>query len=147
MPGSKAQCSVEIIQKILKKNYKDYIVVGNQPYHTATLLLKREGDNFLLIKSYEKNNDLFREMIRPGWYPGKVEEPVNSLFDNLNQEHEEHLNYNRYLLQKLSDLLKSAEDIGQHFGITVEPQLLETRRMYLKIITNVGLLETEGTSK
>jgi len=57
------------------------------------------------------------------------------------------LNYNRYLLQKLSDLLKSAEDIGQHFGITVEPQLLETRRMYLKIITNVGLLETEGTSK
>lgn len=134
MPGSKQQCSVEIIQKILNKNFPDYLVIGNQPYHTSTLLLKKDGTNFLLIKSYDKNNALFREMIQPGWFPGKDAQGDSLFADQTTTTMP--LVYNRYLLGKLADLLKSAEDIGKHFGITVEEQAVETRRMYLKIIKN-----------
>ena len=132
MAYSKKNCSLEILQKILKQKWPGYMAIGNQPQFTNTLICRIEKDDTLTpVQKYDNNYQAFQALITKGWNPETGDpETVASLFGTEALKiRETNIKY----AKKLMELLSSANELGKIYGITVKTELDQARKIYKKI--------------
>jgi hypothetical protein len=127
MSGTKENCSLETLQKIVKQKWPTYAVFGNQPYHPETIIVKREGDQYTIVQRFDKNYSALQAMITPGWSPEHPLAKDKSLFGALPQH-----TSTKPLAKKLVELLLSAQVLGDLFGVNVDEPLKLAREIYTK---------------
>jgi len=129
MSGNKEQFTVEMLQKILQVRWPEIIVIGNQPYFDKTVIMKHEGDVYTILQVFESNYKAFQAIVTEGWEPEKpLPDPLVANFF----EPKPINGSTRPLLYKLIEILKSADDLGQYFGIRVERELEIVRALFNK---------------
>jgi hypothetical protein len=130
MAYSKENCSVAILQKMVKQKWPGYIVIGNQPYFTETVIFKKEEDQWIPKQSFDSNHKCFKALLDPEFHP---EKPYRREMDTnlFGAEFPVQFSVRPYLV-KVMELLKSAQDLGQMFGINVEDSLELAREIYKK---------------
>jgi hypothetical protein len=130
MAYSKENCSVAILQKMIKQRWPGYIVIGNQPYFTQTVIFKKEEDQWIPKQSFDSNHKCFRALLDPKFHPEipyRVEGETTLFDTGLVTQY----SVKPYLV-KIMEMLKSVKDLGQIFGINVDEQIEFAHKIYQK---------------
>ena len=130
MSGSKENCSLETLQKILRKHWPDYVVAGNTPKHPQTLIIRREGIQVYIVQVFDKNYLALKAMTTPGWEPGKVLTRRKGLFHDIPMRKSA-----KPLLKEYIELLIPGALLGDLFNIPCSDQLAAARSLY-KLLKN-----------
>lgn len=129
MSGSKENCSVIVLRKILKQKWPGYTVVGNQPDFTETTIFKiQEDGKWDPRHTFDSNHKCFKALLDPSFHPD-YPYPKKGLFPELLIERSA-LPY----LGKLIGLLKSANELAPMVGIDLSEQIETVQRIYEKYI-------------
>jgi len=129
MSGTKQNCSVAILQKMMKQKWPGYIVVGNQPYFTQTVIFKKEdNDQWTPKQSFDSNHKCFQALLDPEFNPEIPYKQESLLFPNSNNGH---ISIRPFLV-KIIENLRAVQDLGKMFGIDVDEQIELARKIYQK---------------
>ena len=128
MAYSKQNFAVEDLQKALNQKFPGHIILGNKPSTPITRVLKDNKDGtYTLKQNFDSNYKLYKAMITPGWFPGKILDKSPVLFD-LGDDSNISLS-KKPMAEKLINLLDSANDYLLVFGLGEVNELLKKARL------------------